>query len=238
VANACRTIITSLPSPRIVQATAKAIAESSAKARIVCETSTLALADKFTFRDVLSAAGHIPLDCPLSGTGAQAQIRDLVVFASGDKAAIDMARLVFDSFARKTVDLGAFGNGSKMKFVANLLVAIHNVASAEAMVLGMKAGLDPKQIVEVVSAGAGTSRVFELRAPMMARNDYLPATMKSRIWRKDMEVIGAFAQELNCPTPVFDATSSIYDAALASGHDNDDVAAVCSVMEMMAGLKR
>ena len=65
---------------------------------------------------------------------------------------------------------GAFGNGMKMKFVANLLVAIHNVASAEAMVLGMKAGLDPRTIFEMISNGAGNSRVFELRAPMMAKN--------------------------------------------------------------------
>ena len=85
---------------------------------------------------------------------------------------------MFAGFSRATHDLGAFGNGSKMKYVANLLVAIHNVASAEAMVLGMKAGLDPQTIFEMIAVGAGNSRVFELRAPMMVKNDYDDATMK------------------------------------------------------------
>ncbi|MFX7824951.1 NAD-binding protein, partial [Acinetobacter baumannii] len=85
------------------------------------------------------------LDCPLSGTGAQAQTRDLVVFASGEPSAIAALDPLFAGFARKVQVLGPFGDGTKMKFVANLLVAINNVASAEAMVLGMKAGLDPAQ---------------------------------------------------------------------------------------------
>jgi putative dehydrogenase len=125
-----------------------------------------------------------------------------------------------------------------MKFVANLLVAIHNVASAEAMVLGMKAGLDPHQVCALVAAGAGTSRVFELRAPMMADNAYLPATMKVDIWQKDMAIIGQFATALGCPTPLLNATMPLYAAAMANGHAADDTAAVCAVLEKMAGLER
>src|SRR5207248_4474300 len=113
----------------------------------------------------LAEAGHTALDCPISGTGAQAKGKDIVVYASGDRAAIARLEPAFLGFARKVYDLGAYGNGSKMKFVANHLVAIHNVAAAEAMVLAMKAGLDPHRVVEVVGSGAGTSRVFELRAP-------------------------------------------------------------------------
>ena len=83
-----------------------------------------------------------------------------------------------------------------MKLVANLLVAIHNVASAEAMVLAIKAGLAPRQVVELIGAGAATSRIFELRAPMMAESRYEPPTMRIGTWQKDMAVIGAFAREL------------------------------------------
>jgi 3-hydroxyisobutyrate dehydrogenase-like beta-hydroxyacid dehydrogenase len=125
-----------------------------------------------------------------------------------------------------------------MKLVANLLVAIHNVASAEAMVLGMKAGLDPKQVADLVMAGAGTSRVFELRAPMMVTREYLPATMKVDIWQKDMDIIGHFATALGVPTPTFSATLPIYAAAQAQGHGSDDTAAVCAVLEGMAALRR
>jgi 3-hydroxyisobutyrate dehydrogenase-like beta-hydroxyacid dehydrogenase len=135
-------------------------------------------------------------------------------------------------------DVGAFGNGSKMKYVANLLVAINNVASAEAMVLGMKAGLDPSVIFEMISNGAGNSRVFELRAPMMVKNDYSDVTMKCSVWQKDMDVIGAFAKRMRVPTPLFSATLPVYAAALKSGHAEDDTAAVCAVLEAKAKVKR
>ncbi len=238
VAQAAADILVCLPTATAVHATASAIAGSGAASRTVAELSTLSLADKAAFASILTTAGHIPLDCPLSGTGAQAKTKDLVVLASGDDMAIDRLEPVFLGFARQVSRLGIYGNGSKMKFVANLLVAVHNVASAEAMVLGMKAGLDPARMVEVISAGAGTSRVFELRAPMMAANDYMPATMRGRIWKKDMAVIADFASSLNCPTPTFDSTVAIYDAALAQGFGEMDAAAVCKVLEALAGLRR
>jgi 3-hydroxyisobutyrate dehydrogenase-like beta-hydroxyacid dehydrogenase len=125
-----------------------------------------------------------------------------------------------------------------MKYVANLLVAIHNVASAEAMVLGMKAGLDPKTVHDLVTAGAGTSRVFELRAPMMVENRYDPATMRISTWQKDMAVIGEYAAKAGCPTPLFSATLPIYAAAMSGGHGAHDTAAVCAVLERMASVTR
>ena len=238
LALAASDIITSLPKPEAVIATAEAIAAAGSPRRVVLEASTLSLDDKQTFAAILEGAGHVALDCPLSGTGAQAKTRDLVVYASGASAEIARLVLLFSGFARKHYDLGAYGNGTKMKFVANLLVAIHNVASAEALVLGMKAGLDPHQIVEVVSSGAGTSRMFEVRAPMMADNLYEPATMRCATWKKDMIVIGAFASTVGCPTPMFNACSPIYEAALGMGHGQQDTAAVCAVLEAMAGIKR
>jgi len=237
VAAAARLVLTSLPSAEAALATATEIAASGLPPRIVAETSTLALDDKMAFAAILEAAGHVPLDCPLSGTGAQAATRDLVVFASGDAAAMAEMAPVFAGIARLTQTLGAYGQGSKMKFVANLLVAIHNVASAEAMVLGMKAGLDPQQILQCVTSGAGNSRVFELRAPMMAADTY-PATMKLDVWKKDMSVIGAFAADLDCPVPLFSATNAIYDAARAAGYGSEDAAAVCKVLADMARLAR
>ena len=194
----------------------------------------MTLDDKQRFGDTLTEAGHTPLDCPISGTGAQAQNRDLVIYASGDAQAIASLQPFFRSFAKAAHDLGAYGNGSRMKYVANLLVAIHNVASAEAMVLGMKAGLDPHQVVELIGAGAGTSRVFELRAPMMASGEYEPATMKCNVWQKDMAIIGQFATALGVATPLLSATIPVYASAIAHGHGQHDTAAVCDVLERMA----
>jgi 3-hydroxyisobutyrate dehydrogenase-like beta-hydroxyacid dehydrogenase len=227
-------LLFSLPSPAAALAVAQAIVASGAERRVVIEASTLALKDKLAIEAVLRGAGHVALDCPISGTGAQAQTRDLVIYASGDAQSIEALRPLFAGFARAVHDVGAFGNGSKMKFVANLLVAIHNVASAEAMVLGMKAGLDPRQVVDLVTAG--TSRVFELRAPMMAARNYQPASMRVEIWQKDMAIISQYATELGCPTPLLSATMPIYAAAMANGHAADDTAAVCAVLEAMAGL--
>jgi 3-hydroxyisobutyrate dehydrogenase-like beta-hydroxyacid dehydrogenase len=238
VAETASDIITSLPTPRAVLDTAHLIARAKAKARTVVEASTLSLDDKTAFKAILEKAGHTALDCPMSGTGAQAAVKDLVVYASGDSAAIARLQPAFLGFARKVYDLGDYGNGSKMKFVANHLVAIHNVAAAEAMVLAMKAGLDPHQTVEVISSGAGTSRVFELRAPMMASNSYLPATMRSTTWKKDLTVIGDFASAVGCPTPLFGLATTLHAATLAMGHGAEDTAAVCAVLEQMAGLQR
>jgi L-threonate 2-dehydrogenase len=238
LAQATKTIITSLPSPAALEQIMMAITQAQLSPRIVVEASTFGLGDKIKAERALRRHGHILLDCPVSGTGAQARVKDLVIYASGDTAAIRKLRPLFAAFSRAAHDLGAFGNGSRMKYVANLLVAIHNVASAEAMVLGLKAGLDPQTVFEMVRTGAGNSRVFELRAPMMVQDRYDKATMKISIWQKDMAVIGEFARELRCPTPLFDATVPVYDEALKSDLGEKDTAAVCAVLENKAGLKR
>jgi putative dehydrogenase len=232
------TVLTSLPSAAALHAVVREIADSNSKELLVAEMSTLTLEDKSKAESALRAAGHTMLDCPLSGTGAQAATRDLVVYASGDPKRIEDLRDIFADFSRLAHNVGEFGNGMKIKFVANLLVAINNVASAEAMVLGMKAGLDPKQIIDLVSAGAGNSRIFELRAPLMAERRYEPATMSIGLWQKDMQVIGEFARQIGCPTPIFTATETVYRAALANGQEKQDTASVCTVLESMAGLQR
>ena len=238
LAEAAPVIITSLPSATALFDTAHDLAAAAVEPRVIVETSTLALDDKIKAEAMFSQLGHLCLDCPLSGTGAQAKVKDLVVYASGDAERIDELKPLFAAFAEQVHDLGKFGNGSRMKFVANLLVAVHNVATAEAMVLGMKAGLDPHQIVELIKPGAGNSRVFELRAPLMADNSYEPATMKISTWQKDMAIIGRFAAELGCPTPLLNATEAIYAAAVSRGHGAQDTAAVCAVLEAMAGIER
>jgi L-threonate 2-dehydrogenase len=224
-------IITSLPNADAAGAVATEIAASGEAARIVIETSTFTIADKLRFKAILEPAGHIALDCPLSGTGAQAAVRDLVVYASGDKAAIARCSELFADFAKQSADLGDYGNGSRMKFVANHLVAIHNVAAAEAMLLAERAGLDLNQVIEMVAPGAGGSRMFQMRAPMMASRCYEPATMRISTWKKDMAVIAEFAGELGCETPLFTLTQPVYTKAIAMGLGPQDTAAVFEVLK-------
>jgi L-threonate 2-dehydrogenase len=232
------TIITSLPSPDALDTVAANIAAAKVSPRVIIEASTFTIADKERAEAALKKAGHITLDCPVSGTGAQAAAKDLVIYASGDSKSIAKLKPLFLAFSKSVHDLGAFGNGSRMKYVANLLVAIHNVASAEAMVLGMKAGLDPQTIFDLVKPGAGNSRIFELRAPMMVRDNYEDATMKIKVWQKDLAVIGDYAASIGAPTPLMSATLPIYAAAMSTGHAMHDTAAVCAVLEQMAGFRR
>jgi 3-hydroxyisobutyrate dehydrogenase/glyoxylate/succinic semialdehyde reductase len=224
-------VMTSLPTPEAVADVAQTIAKSGQSPRIVVELSTLTLADKLSFEGILSRAGHIALDCPLSGTGAQAKNRDLVVYASGDSNAIAQCESLFADFAKQSADLGKYGNGSRMKFVANHLVAIHNVATAEAMILAERAGLDPKMVVDMIGPGAGGSRMFQMRAPMMVEGVYEPATMKVSTWKKDMTIIAEFADEVGCATPLFALTQPVYAQALAMGLGNQDTAAVFEVLK-------
>jgi len=238
LAAAVPTILTSLPKPEALADTVRKIAGAKLKRKLLVEMSTFKISDKEKAAAVLRKAGHQTIDCPVSGTGAQAKNRDLVFYASGDSKLIAKIRPLLSAFGRGVFNVGPFGNGSRMKYVANLLVAINNVASAEAMVLGMKAGLDPRMIVDLITAGAGNSRVFELRAPMMAKGRYDDVTMKISVWDKDMQVIGDYARRIRVPTPIFNATKGIYIKAMKSGLGGRDTAAVCAVLEKMAKVKR
>jgi 3-hydroxyisobutyrate dehydrogenase-like beta-hydroxyacid dehydrogenase len=229
-------LLTSLPTVEALEATVANLAAAPQPGLVVAELSTMPIEVKQAAHDRLQAAGMILLDCPLSGTGAQAVTRDLALYASGDEAAYRHARPVFDGFARVSHHLGAFGNGSRMKFVANLLVAVHNVAAAEAIVLGVKAGLDPERILEVIGSGAGTSRIFELRGPMMAKGVYTPPTATMHVLQKDSAIIASFADALGVDTPMLDAAAPLYDEAEAQGYAEEDVGAVHAVLARRAGL--
>lgn len=238
VADRAAIVITSLPSSTALLEVVAELAAARQPDQIVVETSTLPIAVKQQARRLLAARRITLLDCPLSGTGAQARTKDLSVYASGEHRAYRRCIPVFEGFARTHFFLGPFGAGSKMKFLANLLVAIHNVSTAEALVLGIKAGLDPATIVKVLGEGAGASRMLQIRGPMMVRNDYREATMKVGVWQKDMQIIAEFARELECPTPLFAATTSLYNAAMAQGFAEADTASVCAVLESWAKAHR
>jgi L-threonate 2-dehydrogenase len=235
VAQLAEVLITSLPSAQSLHTVAE---ELHGKDRVVMETSTLPIEDKERARDTLAKKGIVLLDCPLSGTGAQARAKDLVVFASGDEAAFRRAEPYLSGFSRAHYYLGEFGNGSRMKFVANLLVAIHNVSTAEAFALGMKAGLDPKTIYEVMANSAGASRMFQVRGPQMVEGKYDDATISVGLFQKDMKIIGEFAAQHGVATPLFNASAAIYNAAMAQGFAKADTAAVCAVLERLSGIRR
>jgi putative dehydrogenase len=232
-------ILVVLPTAEALHAVAQEIAGAGVPQRTVVEMGTFALDDKHAVAKVLGDAGHVMVDCPVSGTGAQAKTKDLVLLASGDTAAIARLKPLFQSFAREIQDLGAFGNGIKMKFLANHLVSVHVAAAGEAMALARKAGMDPKRVLDVLTAGAADSKMLRLRGPMMVADRYdKDISARMAILMKDIGLIGDFGDDLECPLPVLGAAKSLYVAAMAAGRGDQDPAAVCAASEALAGLKR
>ena len=231
-------VITSVATTTAFREVMEAIAVSSSAGVIVLDASTMPLEEKEWAYELLEAAGIVLLDCPISGTGAQAETRDLVFLASGDSQAIVTVTPILEMLGRAVFDLGAFGSGSKMKFVANLLVGIHNAAAAEAMVLAEKAGIEPKLVLEVLVDSAATSRMFQLRFPLMIENRYSPPTAKVSMFVKDLDIISSYAASVESPTPLLDVVAGLYHQANEAGMENLDAAAVCAVLEVRAGITR
>ncbi|HEX6147537.1 MAG TPA: NAD(P)-dependent oxidoreductase [Acidimicrobiia bacterium] len=237
VARAVEVVVLSLPTVAALAAVASEIAESAGPGLICLETGTFPLQAKFDARDILAAAGVDLLDTPLSGTGLQAADATLVVFASGSREGFERAQPVFDAIGRSTHYLGEFGNGSKMKYIANLLVALHGLAAAEAHVLGIAAGLDPARVQEVMEDGVGSSKIFEIRGPMMVADDY-PAAARLDILLKDSTLIRDYARSVGAPTPLLDAAVPIYQQSSEAGLGDLDAAALCRFLEDLGGLER
>jgi len=240
-ARASPVIITSLPSVAAVDSaffSGSGLMAGAAPGTVVIETSTLPLEVKLAVRNRCARGGVTVLDCPISGTGGQAAAKDISVYASGPRETVKRCEPVFAGFARSLHYCGEYGNGSKLKFIANLLVTIHNLSTAEAIVLGRRAGLDLDLLYDVIRDGAGTSRMFEVRAPLMIKGDYRQATMKIDVYQKDIDIIAAYAAGLHCPTPLFEASKAFYSGAYAQGYASEDTASICAVLEAMAGISR
>lgn len=201
---------------------------------VVIETSTLPIEVKAAARAFLAERDVVLLDCPLSGTGEQARKGDVITFASGDDAAKARAAPVIAGMTRASYDAGRFGNGSRLKYIANLLVAVHNLAAAEALLLAKRAGLDLDLVLRAVGDGAGTSRMFEVRGPLMVAGAYDHATIRVEVFQKDVDIISDFAAALRSPTPLFSTSSVFYQAALAQGRANQDTASLMAVLEQLA----
>lgn len=210
---------------------------TDARRLIVIETSTLPIDHKERALKRLQRAGITLLDCPISGTAVRMKEGAWTIFVSGSAAACKRVRPMLEVFTRNAPYVGPFGNGTKMKFIANHLVAIYNVAVGESLTLARKMGLEAQQVWDLFAASPVIGHgVFKLRGKFMVDRKYLPATMKVEVWQKDMQVIGDMARAIGCPTPLFSACAPIYNAAMAQGFDQNDTASVYEVLGGMAGI--
>lgn len=230
-------VITSLPHAEALEQAlfgAEGIAAEARPGLLLVETSTLPLEVKNSARTRLATAGISMLDAPISGTGPQAEAKDITIFASGERADFERARGRLGHLARSVRYVGEFGAGSKLKYIANLLVAVHILAAAEALALGEHAGFDAAELVPLLADSAATSRMLEVRGPSMAAGTYAAPMMKVDVFQKDLKIIAEFAAGLGCQAPLFAATLPYFAEAAAQGMGGCDTAAVIAILRQKA----
>ena len=198
----------------------------SNESKILIDMNTISLDDKIETKNKLGELNISMVDAPVSGTGAQAKVKDIVVMSSGDKAIVDKCDDIFRSFSKQNIYVGDFGNGIKFKILANLLVTVHNTVTAEALLLGQKAGLEEKMIYQVLNAGAATSVMLDKRMPLMINKNYEPATASMRIFLKDIDVITDYLKSNNLNSPTFEAAANLYNQSKENIPITHDTAAI------------
>jgi 3-hydroxyisobutyrate dehydrogenase len=190
------------------------------------EMSTIGIADKSRLRDAVRAQGGDLLDCPISGSPSMVAPRLATTFASGEQASVDAVRPVLDAISGPWVYTGAFGTGARMKYIANLLLAVHTVAAAEALALARRSGLDLELVQRTLDGSIAGSAIWTQRGPVMAQRAWSPAPGPVATLHPILEQIQDCAAAAGLPTPVFAAAKEIFDRALADGWGDLDIACV------------
>jgi len=195
--------------------------------------------DPFTARRLaerLEARGIAMLDAPVSGGTERAVSGELSIIVGGPGETVAACRDLFRAMGANVFHMGGIGQGLAMKLVNNMLVQVNTVAVAEALVLGVKAGLDPQAIYDVVRVSTGTSFAFETRVPRILKRDFSPGGTVD-ISFKDQELETAFAKQLGVPVLLANVTQQVYQMARAAGLNKEDGSAVVKVLERLAGVK-
>ena len=177
-----------------------------------------------------AARGLVFLDCPISGTSGMVAKGEGVIFVGGDAAQYERWKPLLESILPRAVHVGRAGQAMVLKLVANLLVALNSAAAAEAINLARANGLDPQIVVDVLATGAATSRMLEVRGPLMVRGEF-PAQMKLDLFMKDLHLIQDAAKTAGASLPLTDIAERLYAAAQAAGHGADDLAVVITELE-------
>jgi len=184
----------------------------------------------------LEAQGLLLLDAPVSGGAAKAATGQMTIMSSGTAAAYAKAEDVLAAIAAKVYRLGDRpGMGSKVKTINQLLAGVHIAAAAEAMALGIRAGVDPDALYEVIANSAGSSWMFQNRVPHILAGDYTPLSAVN-IFVKDLGIVLDAARKMTFPLPLTATAHQMFLAASAHGHGGEDDSAVVKVFAALAGL--
>jgi len=182
----------------------------------------------------VGAKGLAFLDCPISGTSGMVARGDGIIFVGGEQRVFDRWRPVLESVLPRAIYVGRPGQAMTLKLVANLLVALNSAAAAEALLMAKRAGLDLELALEVLTNSAATSRMLEVRGPLMARQEF-PPQMKLDLFMKDLHLIQEAARGVGAPLPLTDVAERLYAAALDAGHAGEDLAVVFTALARLSG---
>jgi 3-hydroxyisobutyrate dehydrogenase len=205
--------------------------------QIFVELGSHPVAEKKRHVGPLASKGAIFLDGEVSGTPGMVASRKAVIYLAGDKEACARAQSIIAGFADSCLYFGAFGAASRVKLVNNLLVAVHIAAAAEAMALGLKAGVDVDLMIKAIATGSGGSTQFGIRAPWMAQRKFLPAQGTAPALQHYFDMIREFAGEVGVATPLLERATELYDRFIAMGLAEKDVAAMVDVISAMPPAK-
>jgi 2-hydroxy-3-oxopropionate reductase len=234
-ADAVFTILPSLASVETVVCGPHGLVETASNKTLIIQMSTISPDLTRRLHETAVARGLGFLDAPISGTSAMVARGDCTILVGGDTAHVQRCQPVFEAIARRTVHLGAVGMAALAKLVTNLLVALNTAALAEALVLGAKGGLDPAKMLEALEGTAADSRMMEIRGPLMAAGEF-PPQMKLDLFLKDLWLMHEAGHSLGVPLPLTTAAEQLYVAAGNAGAGSQDLAAVITTLERMAGL--
>ena len=213
----------------------RGIVQRARRGHIVACMSTI---DPFAARrlgEQLAARGIAMVDAPVSGGTERAASGELSIIVGGAAETVKACDDLFRAMGRNVFHVGALGQGLAMKLVNNMLVQVNTVAVAEALVLGVKAGLDPKTIYDVVRVSTGTSFAFETRVPRILKRDFAPGGTVD-ISFKDQELETQFAKQLGVPVFLANVSQQVYQMARAAGLNKEDGGAIVKVLERLAGV--
>ncbi len=182
----------------------------------------------------LAAKGIALIDAPVSGMDKGAKDGTLKSFVGGDPAVLERARPVLRAMASDITHVGAIGQGCAMKMINNMLAQINRIVIAEALVLGAKAGLDPKQMVELIGKATGNSAAFQIYAPRMLAHDFAGSRMD--ITFKDMELQTSLGKSLKIPLFMANMAQQVCQMGRAAGFGSEDGSAILKVYEQLAGI--
>lgn len=211
------------------------LAESAAQGTVICQMSTISPELTRRLAEAAEARGLPFLDTPISGTSAMVARGDSTLLVGGDAALAQRCAPVFSAVAARTVHMGPVGAASLAKLVTNLLVALNTASLAEALVLGEKGGLPAERMLELLSGSAASSRMMDIRGPLMAAGEY-PPQMKLDLFLKDIRLMLEAGQHLGVSLPLTATAQQLYVQADKAGLSGQDLAVVKTELERMAGM--